>query len=168
MRAAGGETGDRVVVFFDGRCPFCIGWVRLLLDRDGHDRLRFASLQSDWTRRFFAEHRLDHPGMGSVVAWDGNRLHRETAALAAVVRVLPGVWRLLGGLERLPRSWRAGAYRFVAQRRYDWFGQRSRCWLPGPEERGKFLDLGDPAYQDAGHETVSENADGADPRQRDL
>jgi predicted DCC family thiol-disulfide oxidoreductase YuxK len=151
----------KLLVFFDGRCPFCVGWVKFLLDRDGHDRLRFASLQSDWTRRFFAERNLAHPGTGSVVVWDGRWLFQESEAVAEMAAALPGIWRLLHWSRRLPRRWRDGAYRFVARRRHDWFGTYRSCWLPDRRERGKFLDLDDPVYQGGPDGTASNDHSGA-------
>ena len=131
---------DRHIVFYDGECPFCIGWVKFLLDRDGHDRFRFAALQGDWARKFFAEHGLTHPGMDSVAVWDGEALHRTSAAVAALAEALPGIWHLGRHIRSLPESWREGAYDFVARNRYNWFGRRKACWVPGPDERAKFMD----------------------------
>jgi len=132
---------ERLILFYDGVCPFCIGWVRFLLDRDGHDRLRFAALQSDWTRRFFQERGLPHPGTGSIRVWDGQHLYDRSEAAGMIARSLPGIWKLAAGLQRLPKSWRDGLYDWIAGRRYQWFGRRDQCWVPGPEVREKFLDL---------------------------
>jgi len=129
-----------MVVFYDGECPFCVGWVKFLLDRDGDNCLRFAALQGDWARAFFVERSLEHPGMGSIVVWDGNRLHRETAAISRIGEALPGVWRGFRYLERLPSRVSDGIYRFVARHRYHVFGRYEKCWIPKAEDRKKFLD----------------------------
>ena len=131
---------DKRIVFYDGECPFCIGWVKFLLDRDGDDRFRFAALQGDWARDFFAEKGLPHPGMDSVVVWDGAALHRQSEAVVALAEALPGIWHLGRHLSLVPESWRDGAYRIVAKNRYRWFGKRQACWVPGAGERAKFLD----------------------------
>lgn len=129
-----------MLVFYDGECPFCVGWVKFLLDRDGDNRLRFASLQGDWARDFFRQRELEHPGMGSIVVWDGTDMYREMAAISRIGEVLPGIWRGFRFLERFPSGLRDGLYRFVAKHRYTVFGRYERCWLPQAGDRKKFLD----------------------------
>jgi predicted DCC family thiol-disulfide oxidoreductase YuxK len=142
------EAGIRIV-FFDGRCPFCVGWIKFLLDRDGANRLRFASLQSAWSARFFEERGMPHPGMGSVLVWDGEQLHKESDALIELSGVLGGIWRAGRVARHVPAGIRDGIYNFIGARRIQWFGKYDACWLPKAGERQKFLDSADPVYADA-------------------
>lgn len=135
------------VVFFDGRCPFCVGWVRFLLDRDGRDCLRFASLQSAWSRGFFERNGLKPPELDTLLVWDGQVLHAQSEAVVSIAEVLPGAWRMGRHLEKLPAGVRNRVYAFIAERRHDWFGQKPACWIPREEYRRKFLDLSDPVYK---------------------
>lgn len=136
----GGMKAGTRIVFFDSSCPFCVGWIKFLLDRDGANRLRFASLQSGWSRRFFTDHGLRHPGMGSVLVWDGERLYRESGAVIEVLGCLGGVWQAGRWLQHIPAGIRDRLYRFIGERRTDWFGKYATCWLPREEDRAKFLD----------------------------
>ena len=131
----------QLVVFYDGKCPFCVGWVKFLLDRDGDDRLRFAALQSDWTGAFFAERGLARPGVESVLVWDGREMKSRSEAALALAEALPGVWSLGRHLDILPDTLRNKVYGFIAERRYDWFGKYDSCWVPKAADRAKFLDL---------------------------
>jgi len=137
------NAGD-LLVFYDGKCPFCVSWVKFLLDRDGYDRLHFASLQSEWTAGFFKEHGLPQPDLESVLVWDGDQLVGESEAIAVLAEALPGIWQAGRHLLLLPSGLRHKAYRFVADRRYSWFGQYDDCWVPKPEDRRKFVDLTGP------------------------
>ncbi|MGC9452071.1 MAG: thiol-disulfide oxidoreductase DCC family protein [Oceanipulchritudo sp.] len=136
-----GMKSGQLLVFYDGQCPFCVGWVKFLLDRDGEDRLRFASLQSDWTRRFFGDRGLEHPGLESVVVWDGERIRTQSEAALALAEALPGVWSLGRHLDILPDDLRNRVYGFIADKRYKWFGKYEQCWTPKPADRIKFEDL---------------------------
>jgi len=127
-------------VFYDGECPFCVGWVKFLLDRDGENRLRFAALQGNWATAFFEEQGMPHPGLERIAAWDGDRLHLGTAAISAIGGALSGIWRGIRYLERLPEGMREGLYRFVARHRYRLMGRYGTCWIPKTEDRKKFLD----------------------------
>lgn len=154
----------QLMVFFDAECPFCVGWVKFLLDRDGEDRLRFAGLQSDWSRDFFARNNLKHPGMESLVVWDGEFLHLRSAAAIALAEALPGVWNFGRHLDVFPLRMRDGAYDLVARSRYRWFGKYDKCWVPKEADRRKFLDLESGVRQPAPHGAASGNH--TDPDQR--
>lgn len=156
----GGEKkekgGERLrTVFFDGCCPFCVGWVKFLLDRDGHDRLRFAALQSEWTRAFLARKGVPHPGGDSILVWNGEQLLSRSEAVLDLAEALPGVWSLGRHLSFLPLQTRDFLYDFIATRRYQWFGSQPRCWLPRKADQAKFLDLSDPIYQEIKSENPS-------------
>jgi predicted DCC family thiol-disulfide oxidoreductase YuxK len=146
---------EYLIVFYDGKCPFCIGWTKFLIDRDGYDRLRFADLHGEWAHQFFASHNLKHPGMESVVTWDGGFLARRSAAAITLATALPGVWGMGKHLDLLPARLLDTLYDGIAKNRYRWFGQRDQCWIPKPEDRRKFLDMdpsGHPHSQD-GHQS---------------
>lgn len=128
------------IVFFDGHCPLCFNLVRFLNDRDGYDRLRFASLQSEWSKAFFAENGPP-PALDAVLLWDGQQWTKELEAVARIFSVLPGIWKSLALLRRLPKGLRAKCYRFIANRRYQWFGEYKSCRLPSAADHHKFLDL---------------------------
>jgi predicted DCC family thiol-disulfide oxidoreductase YuxK len=131
----------QLVVFYDGQCPFCHRWVRFLLNRDKRDRLRFASLQSEWTHNFLLHKDLNHPGMDSIAVWDGRGLLLQSTAAISISAALPGIWSLGRALRIVPKAWRDGLYRFVARRRYRFFGHYEECRLPSKNETRKFLDL---------------------------
>lgn len=135
-----GMEGE-LIVLYDSRCPFCVGWVKFLLDRDGYDRLSFAGLDSSWVHDFLEQRGLPHPGMKSLAVWDGERLRRESDAVLRITAALPGVWSLIRHLDRLPANLRDRVYRFIADHRYRIFGRYERCWVPKASDRRKFLDL---------------------------
>jgi predicted DCC family thiol-disulfide oxidoreductase YuxK len=159
---------DRLIVFYDGKCPFCVGWVKFLMDRDGNDRFRFASLQSDWAARFFQEQNLKHPGMESVVTWDGSFLETRSAAAITLAGRLPGIWSVGRHMDIFPTRLRNNIYDWVAQNRYKWFGTYDQCWVPKPEDRRKFLDLEGGGVQHADHGDGPGDNQDSDKRKRDI
>ena len=148
---------EHLIVFYDGNCPFCVGWIKFLLDRDGHDRLRFASLDSEWSTRFFSEHNLKHPGKESIVVWDGEFLRLRSRAVVTIAESLPGIWQLGRHVDILPIGMRDGTYDWVARNRYKWFGKYDKCWYPMAAGRRKFLDLEESNLQHATHGSEAVN-----------
>ncbi|MDQ0396166.1 thiol-disulfide oxidoreductase DCC family protein [Labrys monachus] len=139
-RPAGGLPDG--LVLFDGVCVLCSGWVHFILPRDPAGHFRFVAVQSA-AGLVLAERFGLSPGDPQTVAVVGGGLvHFKGDALLAVLDHLPG-WRWTRILRGVPRPIRDFAYDRVARNRYRWFGRRQACLLPGPGERGRFID--DPA-----------------------
>ncbi len=62
-----------------------------------------------------------HKSEGLALA-DAVGVWRASDAVLRVFRHLPGLWPLAWILVVVPHPWRDAAYRFVARRRYAWFG----------------------------------------------
>jgi predicted DCC family thiol-disulfide oxidoreductase YuxK len=143
---------DHLLILFDGECPFCIGWIKFLIDRDADDRLRFASLQSDWTKRFLEKQAIEQTLPDSILVWDGEHLKSRSAAIIAIAEELPGIWHGMRYMEIFPRDFRDRIYAYIARNRHKLFGKYESCWIPRPEVRGKFLDSTESADQTPSHE----------------
>jgi predicted DCC family thiol-disulfide oxidoreductase YuxK len=129
-----------IVVFYDGVCGLCDGFVQFVLEEDRAGAMKFATLQGDLAKQTLP------PGAASaavetiaVKTADGRILERSTGVLH-VVRHMGGMWRVLGVLGFVcPRVVRDAAYRFVAGIRYQVFGKLEACRIPTPGERARFL-----------------------------
>jgi predicted DCC family thiol-disulfide oxidoreductase YuxK len=132
------ETPDGLWVY-DGVCRFCSGSVRLALALDRKGVVRFTPVQSPYGRRLLEQAGLDPEAPTSFLFFDrGRALSKSDAALALASR-LPAPWRALGGLRLLPRSWRDGAYDWIARNRFRLLGRRRTCFLPSPDQRARFI-----------------------------
>lgn len=130
------------VILFDGVCHLCAASVRFVVARDPGGVFRFAPLQSETGRRLLRAHGLAEDAMDSFVLVQGGRAWRESDAALRVCAGLRAPWRWLRFLRVLPRAVRDPVYRFVARRRYRWFGKAEACLVPTPEIRARFLDEG--------------------------
>lgn len=128
------SRGPTLLVFFDGECGLCNGFVDFLVSRDRHGVLRFASLQGQTAASY-----TNLPRVDSVIVDTGTTLLMRSDAAIAAVAALGGLWSLVRGFSVIPRPVRDAAYDFVARRRHRIFGKRETCRLPTPDERGWFL-----------------------------
>ena len=126
------------VIYFDGLCGLCNGFVDFVLRRDRRRRFRFAPLQGVTARARFGDPGDVDPTT-IVLEEDGVVFERSTAALR-IISALGGLWGLAAVLGWVPRFLRDAAYDWVARHRYGWFGKRETCRLPTPAERAVFLD----------------------------
>jgi len=130
---------DRPIVFFDGVCGLCNGFVDFAIGEDHGRHLRFAPLQGQAARGLLDPAALET--LDSVVLVAGGRTYRQSAAILRILAHLGGLWRVLGILGRLaPRAALDPVYGFIARHRYRWFPRRAACRLPSPEERACFLE----------------------------
>jgi len=128
------------IIFFDGVCALCNGFVDFVLIRDKGDLFRFAALQGDTAvavlnGKTFA----DKEDLRSVYLWDGQKVYGKSDAALRVLARLGGPWSFSRYLLAIPRFFRDGVYDIVAQNRYHWFGKHDTCRLPAADERERFL-----------------------------
>lgn len=126
------------IVFFDGVCGLCNGFVDRLMRWDTHRTLRYATLQGSTARRTLPDHLTT--GMDTIVYQDEQGLHTRSDAALRIISRLGGGWRLLAPLRWIPRTIRDAVYDLIAKNRYGWFGKRETCRIPTVEERALFLD----------------------------
>ena len=133
------------IVLYDGVCGLCNRLIQFLLKRDRHDRLRFASLQSEFATAVLKRHGYDPADLDTVYLILNNGetneqvLSRSNAILKAVAS-LGGIWGIAPLGKVLPRSVRDLIYRAVAANRYRVFGKSDSCMMPEPRHRRKFIE----------------------------
>jgi len=142
------------IVLYDGECGLCNRLVHFVLKKDRDGIFRFASLQSGLAERVLSRHQMspsdldtfyvvtDFDASGPQGVPHNEGLLARSDAVIFIVRELGGTWRVAGGLFGfLPRTVRDWVYRWVARRRYRFFGRYKACPLPSQANRGRFLDL---------------------------
>jgi len=134
------------IVLYDGVCGLCNGLVQFLLSRDSHDRLRYASLQSEFASPVLKRHGADPHDLDTVyVVIDhdqpGERLLDRSNAILYLAEQIGGIWKLATVGRVIPKSLRDALYKLVATNRYRMFGKYETCMLPDPHQRAKFIDV---------------------------
>jgi len=141
VAASGGGTA-RSVVFYDGDCALCHGFVRFLLRRDGAaHRFDYSPLGGEYVKQVLTEReRAALPDSIVLRTADGTLRMRSDAVLAAL-DVLGGFWKGMAAASRIvPRPARDAAYDFIAQRRKKVFGTTAAaCPIVPPALRDRFL-----------------------------
>ena len=126
------------IIFFDGVCVMCNGFVDLVLRVDRRGVFRFAPLQGETARALLPPQPSD-PTVWSLLYLDERGLHEQSDASLEVYRRLGGWWSVLALLRVVPRVIRDPLYRMLASNRYRLFGRRDLCRVPSAAERQRFL-----------------------------
>ena len=129
------------ILFFDGVCNLCNGYVQFIIKRDKKQLFRFSSLQSKSGEELQSHIRNDIGVVpDSAVLVYGGTYYTKADAVLKTASLLGGIYTLLKVGYILPRGMRNSIYDFVAKRRYKWFGKRDECMIPTENLKSLFLD----------------------------
>lgn len=131
------------ILLFDGVCNLCNATVQFVLRRDKKEVFLFSPLQS----RIAAKLLSDTPtkkdyitDLHSIVLIRKGQVYDESSAALYTAKELSGGWPLLYYLFIWwPKFIRDAMYRFVAKRRYKWFGRQDACSIPDKKYQDRFL-----------------------------
>ena len=126
------------IIYFDGLCNLCDGFVRFLLRHDRRGRFRFAPLQGETARARLGE-RFTGGEPETLVLEEPRRFRTRSDAALAILTGLGGYWRMAGVFRVIPRPLRDALYNYVARKRFAWYGRREACRIPTPGEQDRLL-----------------------------
>jgi predicted DCC family thiol-disulfide oxidoreductase YuxK len=127
------------IIFFDGVCNLCNGFVDFLVRVDRHrgPSYKIASLQGKTAAERLPENlRAD---MNSLVLLSGGQTYTKSAAIWRIFCRLEWPWHVVALLQIIPGSWGDKIYDFVARHRYLIFGESLACRVPTEAEKDYFL-----------------------------
>ena len=125
------------IIFFDGVCPVCNGFVDYVLKKDFKNDFLFCSLQSDLAKSRLPE---KYQQLDTVVLMENNDVFDRSTAVLRILFQLGGYWNALAVFaSAIPRPVRDFVYGLIAKNRYRFFGQREVCRLPTSQEKERFL-----------------------------
>jgi predicted DCC family thiol-disulfide oxidoreductase YuxK len=125
------------VIFFDGVCGLCNGFVDFIISIDKKAQFKFSPLQSEYAQQTLPRELTMN--LDSVVFLQDGKTYRKSLAVIKVLETLGGFWKIAKIGKALPESILNRAYDMVAQNRYKIFGKKESCRLPTPAERARFI-----------------------------
>jgi predicted DCC family thiol-disulfide oxidoreductase YuxK len=127
------------ILLFDGVCNLCNASVQWVIRHDPEGIFRFASLQSESGKRLLKQCGLPPDSLNTVVLVEGSTARTRSDAPLRIFEILGRRWVWLSVFRWVPRFVRDAIYEWVARHRYRWFGKKSECMLPAPEQKVRFL-----------------------------
>ena len=125
------------VIFFDGYCGLCNGFVDFMIKVDRKAVFKFSPLQSEFAKQHVKA--SDISDLKSVVILIDGKTYRKAEGVLKAISLLGGIWKSSLVLNVLPNKILNVGYDLVAENRYSLFGKRETCRLPSPEERSRFI-----------------------------
>ena len=131
---------NQPILLFDGVCNLCNSSVQFVLERNGSENVRFASLQSDFGQERLRESALPKDYTSSLVLLENGDVYTKSDAALKLAKHLNGLWKLGRVFLIVPKPIRNWVYDWIAKNRYRWFGKQETCWIPEPRWKSRFLD----------------------------
>jgi predicted DCC family thiol-disulfide oxidoreductase YuxK len=125
------------IIFFDGYCGLCNGFVDFILKFDKNAVFKFSPLQSEFAKTKLNQ--SDVEDLKSVVVIINDKTYRKAEAALKALAELGWPWKILLIFSLLPEKVLNLFYDLIAANRYRIFGKRETCRLPTPEERERFI-----------------------------
>lgn len=131
---------SRKIVFFDGHCNLCNGFIDFLVTRDKKGQFHIASLQGKTAEKLLTER--DRLALESVVLLDEGTGHiaKKSKAVLRILASLGLPYSLMAVFMIVPKFISDIFYDLIAKNRYRLFGHKETCRIPTEEERRYFLE----------------------------
>ena len=132
------------VIFYDGQCAFCDGWVTWLLDHDSRRRFHYAALQGETAKELRSAYPEVFPALPNSLIYLNSSgpepiTYWRSRAVFQILEELGGPYRIISWLRVLPRVITDLPYSFVARFRYRLYGRLDACRVPADNSRSLFL-----------------------------
>jgi predicted DCC family thiol-disulfide oxidoreductase YuxK len=132
-------TDERSIIFFDGECNLCNGFVQLVLKNEKSVFFYFSSLQSHFSKEFFIQNKFNANGLDSVIVYHNKQFYSQSKAAFTVVRNLHWPYRALLVLNVFPTKMADFFYQLIAKYRFFIFGKTNTCWVMTEDTKTRFL-----------------------------
>lgn len=124
------------IIFFDGVCGLCNGFVDFIMKIDRSQKIFFSPLQSEKAQNLLEEKYTKN--LSTIVFINNGIIRTKSDAVLEVLKTVGGIWKLSFALKIFPRFFRDFLYEVIASNRYKLFGKKQTCRIPTLEERKRF------------------------------
>lgn len=121
---------EKPVVFFDGYCKLCSGWVRFLMKNNGEEKFNFVALQSEEGQKTLKVLELSTVDLTTIIYRRDNTYNSHSSAVLEILHDLGGPWKPFYIFKLIPAFVRDYLYRSVSKSRYKIFGRNNSCLIP--------------------------------------
>jgi predicted DCC family thiol-disulfide oxidoreductase YuxK len=126
------------IVYFDGICAVCNGFIDFLISKDFNHSLQYAALQGETAKGNLKKELYNN--IDSLIFQTDKKIYTRSNAALMALSSIGGFWKFVIWLKLIPRFIRDPIYNIIAKNRYSWFEKRDVCRIPTESEKGKILD----------------------------
>lgn len=117
------------VIFFDGVCGLCHGFVERAISSDSQKKLRFATLQSELGKQVSKKAGIEED-LSTVIAMYKGDIYVKSEVMILMSSILGGSWAPAKMLRIVPSFLRDRVYNLIAKYRYQLGHEKDSCPAP--------------------------------------
>jgi predicted DCC family thiol-disulfide oxidoreductase YuxK len=135
------DLKNKKIIFFDGVCNLCNGFIDFVIKRDSENLFYYASLQSEISKNILKNENIDlAEDFSTIYFYDAGTFYKQSSAILMIVKKLSIGYKLAANISFIiPNFIRNSIYNYIAKNRYIFFGKNETCRLPSEDERKQFL-----------------------------
>ena len=126
---------NKSIIFFDGKCNLCDRFVNFVFKRDMKRRFLYSPLQGQTALQKLQ--REDIEGLKSILVLKEGHVLKEAQAIQTVLKEIYPRFSMV--LLVFPSSFFNLFYRFIAKRRYTFFGKKENFYQAAQNQKNFFL-----------------------------
>ena len=131
------------IIFFDGVCNLCNGFVQFVIRHSKSGTFLFGSLQGNTAKDIItnnSELAALGANMFTIIFVEQGKIYTKSDAALRILRKLNGIWPISYVLIVIPAFVRNFVYDFISRNRYRFFGKKEECMIPNEAVSNLFLD----------------------------
>ena len=125
------------IIFFDGVCGLCNGFINFIMKVDKKKIFLFSPLQGEYANSNIPKH--FSTDLKSVVLLSEGKFFSKSQAVIRIMVEIGGIWKIALIGRIFPEFILDFFYGLIAKNRYHLFGKRTACRMPSKEKRSRFL-----------------------------
>ncbi len=129
---------DKKIIFFDGYCHLCNGYIDFLATINFSKNIYFASLQGKTAENLVDKSNREE--LSTLIYYKSNKFYTKSNAVIESLSDAFILFNLLKIFYIIPHQLRDLLYEVVARNRYSFFGHRETCRIPTQAETKNILD----------------------------
>ena len=128
------------IVYYDGVCGLCDGFVELLVKLDKKKKLKFSSLQGKSGKSLLNKLNLDLEEFDTALFKVNDQVYTKSTAVFKIINSIGGIIKLFLVFNLLPRRFNDWIYSKVAKNRFKIFGKLDKCDISKFNKPGRFIN----------------------------
>ena len=131
---------NKKIIFYDGICNMCNGFVNTIISLDKKNQLFFSPLNGKIAKKLLNEHSEKIKKIDSVVFYSHSKISVKSKAVIDIINSLGSFYKIISILNIIPSILLDCIYDLVAKNRYSWFGKKSSCPMPDKKIVSQFIE----------------------------
>ena len=131
---------NKKIIFYDGVCNMCNGFVNTVIKLDKRNQLFFSPLNGKNAKNLLNDQGEKINNIDSVIFYNNKKISIKSEAVIDIIKSLGSFYIIISIMKIIPSFVLDGLYDLIAKNRYSWFGKKTSCPKPDKNIISKFIE----------------------------